>query len=156
MLSTRLFQETTLLINLRQFALIPVKTVEFLWGASKLTQLSAARRGLVRPQGWGDVVTCAACNASQIGEASVIRVEDIDTEQRVWNLRRQTSPGPGSMLDMTKGERARRVPFIEEIRPMLLDRIRARQDKPYARLFTAKRRQRSKPAYCTKRLTGTP
>ncbi|WP_245914213.1 tyrosine-type recombinase/integrase [Nocardia fluminea] len=82
----------------------------------------------------------AACTASRIGEVSGVRVNDIDTEQWIWNLRRQTSPGPGGMLDKgTKGKRAGRVPIIEEIRPLLLDRIRARQDKPDARLFVGPR-----------------
>ncbi|MFE3542887.1 tyrosine-type recombinase/integrase [Nocardia sp. NPDC059177] len=110
------------------------------WAA--LTQLSAALVAASSDQfqGWGDVVTFAACTASRIGEVSGVRVKDIDTEQWIWNLRRQTSPGPGGMLDKgTKGKRARRVPIIEEIRPMLLDRIRARKDKPEARLFVGPR-----------------
>ncbi|WP_063005250.1 tyrosine-type recombinase/integrase [Nocardia salmonicida] len=107
-----------------------------------LTQLSAALVAASSDQfqGWGDVVTFAACTASRIGEVSGVRVKDIDTEQWIWNLRRQTSPGPGGMLDKgTKGKRARRVPIVEELRPMLLDRIQARQDKPDARLFAGPR-----------------
>ncbi|MEU5407443.1 site-specific integrase [Nocardia asteroides] len=91
-------------------------------------------------RGWGDVVLFAACTASRIGEVSGVRVKDIDTDQWIWNLRRQTSPGPGGMLDKgTKGKRSRRVPIIEELRPMLANRIRARQDKPDARLFVGPR-----------------
>ncbi|MFD6456347.1 site-specific integrase [Nocardia sp. NPDC060220] len=107
-----------------------------------LTQLSAALVAASSDQfqGWGDVVTFAACTASRIGEVSGVRVKDIDTEQWIWNLRRQTSPGPGGRLDKgTKGKRARRVPIVEELRPMLLDRIQARQDKPVARLFAGPR-----------------
>ncbi|MDO3647745.1 tyrosine-type recombinase/integrase [Nocardia mangyaensis] len=106
-----------------------------------LTQLSAALVAASSDQfqGWGDVVTFAACTASRI-EVSGVRVKDIDTEQWIWNLRRQTSSGPGGMLDKgTKGKRARRVPIIEELRPMLLDRIQARQGKPDARLFIGPR-----------------
>lgn len=77
-----------------------------------------------RYRGWGDAVVFAACTATRIGEVSGCRVGDIDTEQWVWTLRRQTTPGPGGMKDKrTKGKRSRPIPVIEEIRPIVLRRI---------------------------------
>lgn len=70
--------------------------------------------------GWGDVVKFEACTASRIGEVSGCRVRDINTDEWVWTVRRQTSPGPGGLADKgTKGKRARMVPLIEEVRPMI-------------------------------------
>ncbi|MBH0776662.1 site-specific integrase [Nocardia sp. NEAU-351] len=77
-------------------------------------------------QGWGDAVMFEACTATRIGEVSGCRVRDIDTDLWLWTLRRQTTPGPGGMLDKrTKGKRARTVPLIAEIRPIVLGRINA-------------------------------
>ncbi|MGO4616995.1 hypothetical protein AB4305_20225 [Nocardia sp. 2YAB30] len=45
-----------------------------------------------RYQGWGESVVFAACTATRIGEVSGCRVGDVDTEQWVWMLRRQTTP----------------------------------------------------------------
>ncbi|MEU7634201.1 tyrosine-type recombinase/integrase [Nocardia sp. NPDC049220] len=85
-----------------------------------------------RYQGWGDLVVFAACTATRIGEVSGCRVGDVDTEQWVWMLRRQTTPGPGGLKDKgTKGKRAREIPIIEEFRPLVLRRVnlaRARVD----------------------------
>ncbi|WP_227982724.1 site-specific integrase [Nocardia spumae] len=62
-------------------------------------------------RGWGDAVVFAACTAPRIGEVSGCRVGDIDTEQWVRTLRRQTTPGPGGMKDKrTKGKRSRLGP----------------------------------------------
>ncbi|UFS99089.1 tyrosine-type recombinase/integrase [Nocardia huaxiensis] len=70
--------------------------------------------------GWGDVVTFMACTATRIGEVSGCRVRDIDTDKWIWNLRRQTTPGPGGMQDKgTKGKRSRSIPIIEEVRPLV-------------------------------------
>ena len=55
-------------------------------------------------------------------------------------LRRQTTPSPGGLIDKgTKGKRARTVPLIEEIRPMVARRLDALAGKPAARLFTGPR-----------------
>jgi integrase len=90
--------------------------------------------------GWGDVVTFSACTAARIGEVSGVRVKDIDTRNWIWTLRRQTTPSPGGLADKnTKGKTARRVPLIEEIRPMVAQRLLALRDKPDARLFTGPR-----------------
>ncbi|MFI6959899.1 tyrosine-type recombinase/integrase [Nocardia sp. NPDC050408] len=91
-------------------------------------------------QGWGDVVVFAACTATRIGEVSGCRVRDIDTDQWIWRLRRQTSPGPGGLKDKgTKGKRSRRIPIIEDIRPLVLQRIKAANQDPDARLFVGPR-----------------
>lgn len=91
-------------------------------------------------QCWGDVVIFEACTATRIGEVSGCRVADIDTEHWVWMLRRQTTPGPGGLKDKgTKGKRARRIPIIEELRPLVMKRIEAANKKPDARLFIGPR-----------------
>jgi integrase len=100
--------------------------------------LVAASHGNYR--GWGDVVIFAACTATRIGEVSGCRVGDIDVDDWVWVLRRQTTPGPGGMKDKgTKGRRSRRIPIIEDIRPMILRRLAATNGKPDARLFRGPR-----------------
>jgi integrase len=93
-----------------------------------------------RYQGWGDVVTFAACTATRIGEVSGVRVKDIDRHNWIWTLRRQTTPSPGGLADKrTKGKRARRIPLIEEIRPLVAQRLLVLGDNPDARLFTGPR-----------------
>lgn len=47
----------------------------------------------------GDVVKFAARTAARIGEVSGCRVGDIDTENWVWTIRRQTTPSPGEIAD---------------------------------------------------------
>lgn len=89
---------------------------------------------------WGDVVLFAACTAARIGEVSGCRVRDIDTDEWTWNVRRQTTPSPGGLVDKgTKGKRARTVPLIEDIRELVLSRIAAVNRDPDARLFTGPR-----------------
>ncbi|MGW0247588.1 tyrosine-type recombinase/integrase [Nocardia goodfellowii] len=91
-------------------------------------------------QGWGDVVIFAACTAVRIGEVSGCRVGDIDTNEWVWRLRRQTAPGPGGLKDKgTKGKRSRKIPIIEDIRPLVLKRIDAANNRADARLFVGPR-----------------
>lgn len=91
-------------------------------------------------RGWGDVVLFAACTAARIGEVSGCRIADIDTDQWVWTVQRQTTPAPGGLTDKgTKGKRARKVPIIEEIRPLVAQRILSAGPDPDARLFTGPR-----------------
>jgi integrase len=91
-------------------------------------------------RGWGDVVLFAASTAARIGEVSGCRVGDIDTSQWIWTVQRQTTPAPGGLTDKgTKGKRARRVPIIEEIRPLVAQRILSAGPAPDARLFTGPR-----------------
>lgn len=90
--------------------------------------------------GWGDVVKFAACTAARIGEVSGVRVRDIDRETWTWNLCRQTTSGPGGLIDKgTKGKRRRTVPIIPEIRPLVARRLDVLRGKPDARLFTGPR-----------------
>ncbi|MCM2386743.1 site-specific integrase [Streptomyces sp. CWNU-1] len=91
-------------------------------------------------QGWGEVVVFPAATAARIGEVSDVRVADIDTVNWIWTVRRQTTPAPGGLIDKnTKGKRARHVPIVEEIRPLIAERILAAGPNPDARLFTGPR-----------------
>ncbi|MDO0910032.1 hypothetical protein QQM39_03900 [Streptomyces sp. DT2A-34] len=91
-------------------------------------------------RGWGDVVIFAACTAARIGQVSGCRVGDIDTAQWIWTVRRQTTPAPGGLTDNgTQGKRARKVPTVEEIRPLITQRILSADPNPDARLFTGPR-----------------
>lgn len=110
------------------------------WAA--LVELAAVlvERSSDRYEGWGEVVIFAACTAARIGEVSGVRVGDIDRDTWTWTVRRQTTPSPGGVVDKgTKGKRARTVPLIEEIRPMVARRLDALAGKPAARLFTGPR-----------------
>jgi integrase len=90
--------------------------------------------------GWGGVVLFAGCTAARIGEVSGCRVKDIDTDEWTWNVRRQTTPSPGGLVDKcTKGKRARTVPLIEDIREMVERRISDVKWDPDARLFIGPR-----------------
>ena len=91
-------------------------------------------------EGWGDVVIFAACTAARIGEVSGIRCADIDRDGWTWTVRRQTTPSPGGLIDKgTKGKRARAVPLIEEVRPLVERRLDAVGHDPAARVFTGPR-----------------
>lgn len=60
--------------------------------------------------------------------------------QWIWTVRRQTTPAPGGLTDKgTKGKRARKVPIVEEIRPLVAQRILSVGPNPDARLFTGPR-----------------
>nr|WP_232543903.1 tyrosine-type recombinase/integrase [Streptomyces buecherae] len=86
------------------------------------------------------MVVFAACTAARIGEVSGCRVGDVDTTQWIWTVRRQTTPAPGGLTDKgTKGKRARKVPIVEEIRPLTAQRILSAGSHPDARLFTGPR-----------------
>lgn len=106
-----------------------------------LTTLAAALvdRSANHFTGWADVVIFAACTAARIGEVSGVRAEDIDRRTWMWTVRRQTTPSPGGLIDKgTKGKRARTVPLIEEVRPIVAHRLDA-ASKPESRLFTGPR-----------------
>lgn len=91
-------------------------------------------------RGWADVVIFAACTAARIGEVSGCRAKDIDTDEWTWNVRRQTTPSPGGLVDKgTKGKRARTVPLIEEVRELVQQRMAAVNRDPEARLFSGPR-----------------
>ncbi len=106
-------------------------------GWADLVDLAAAlvARSHGNYAGWGDVVMYAAATAARIGEVSGVRADDIDETTWMWTVRRQTTPGPGGLIDKgTKGRRARTVPLIEDIRPMVSERLRSATDAN-ARLF---------------------
>jgi len=110
------------------------------WDA--LAQLAAAlvERSADHYLGWGEVVIFAACTAARIGEVSGVRRADIDTRTWIWTVRRQTTPGPGGLIDKaTKGKRARKVPIIEEGRELVTRRLDSISSDPGARLFTGPR-----------------
>ncbi|WP_280480231.1 tyrosine-type recombinase/integrase [Nocardia cyriacigeorgica] len=110
------------------------------WSALVTLADALVARSAGRYQGWGDVVIFAACTASRIGEVSGCRVGDIDTETWTWRVRRQTTPSPGGMEDKgTKGNRARYVPLIKEVRQIVEKRLELAGDKPDARLFVGPR-----------------
>jgi integrase len=110
------------------------------WDA--LSQLAAAlvARSAGHFAGWGEVVICAACTAARIGEVSGVRRADIDRDAWTWTVRRQTTPGPGGLIDKgTKGKRARTVPLIKEVRPLVEGRMDSVCPDPMARLFSGPR-----------------
>ncbi|WP_432158247.1 MULTISPECIES: hypothetical protein [unclassified Streptomyces] len=93
-----------------------------------------------RSRGWGDVVVLAACTAAWIGEVSGCRVGDIDADQWIRTVRGRTAPAPGGPTDKgSKGERARRAPIVEEIRPPVAPCALSAGPNPGARLFTGPR-----------------
>ena len=79
-------------------------------------------------------------------------MRDIDTENWIWTVCRQTTPSPGELKDgattasggglvdeNTKGRRTRQVPLIESIRDLVQRRIELADGEPDARLFTGPR-----------------
>jgi integrase len=107
-----------------------------------LTTLADAlvARSKGRYRGWGDAVIFEACTAARIGEISGCRVRDINTNEWIWTVRRQTTPSPGGLVDKnTKGKRAREVPLIDAIRELVTRRIELAGRDPDARMFTGPR-----------------
>ena len=103
-------------------------------------------------QGWGDAVIFEACTAARIGEVSGCLVRDINTDDWIWTVRRQTTPSPGELQEgrttasggglvdkNTKGRRARQVPLIHAIRALVQRRIDMAGGDPDVRLFTGPR-----------------
>lgn len=106
------------------------------WRTLELLADALVARSARQYAGWGDIVRCAGATAARIGEISGCRAEDIDTRSWLWTVRRQTAPGPGGLLDKgTKGKRARVVPLIEEVRPMVTRRLALAAERPDGRLF---------------------
>lgn len=110
------------------------------WDALDELARALVERSADQYEGWGDVVRFAACTATRIGEVSGVRVCDIDREAWTWEVCRQTTSGPGGLIDKgTKGKRRRTVPIIPEIRPLVARRLDVLKGKPMARLFTGPR-----------------
>jgi integrase len=94
------------------------------WDALTALAVALVERSHGRYPGWGDVVTFAAGTAARIGEVSGVGKADIDPDTWIWTIRRQTTTGPGGLVDKgTKGKRAREVPIIDELRPMVTARL---------------------------------
>jgi integrase-like protein len=71
-------------------------------------------------QCWGDVVTLLATTALRISEASGLVTSDVDLDQNILHVKRQTYPGRGGLVTKTtKGRRRRVVPVIKPLRPTL-------------------------------------
>jgi integrase len=115
------------------------------WDALTTLADALVTRSAGQYQGWGDVVLFAGSTAARIGEVSGVRAGDIDRDTWIWTVRRQTTPGPGGLIDKgTKGKRAREVPLIEEIRPLVAARLDGAvtddgEFDPDARLFVGPR-----------------
>ncbi|GGV37176.1 integrase [Kitasatospora herbaricolor] len=110
------------------------------WAALDQLATALVERSADQYPGWGDVVRFAACTATRIGEVSGVRAKDINRTTWMWDLCRQTTPGPGGLLDKgTKGKRRRTVPLIPEIRALVEQRLDAVGHDPMARLFTGPR-----------------
>lgn len=108
--------------------------------ADALVSRSADKFGHNAYMGWGHIVIFGACTAARIGEVSGCRVGDIDTGTWTWTVRRQTTTSPGGLVDKaTKGKRARIVPLIEEVRPLVQRLLDMAGSDPSARLFTGPR-----------------
>ncbi|GAA2255863.1 site-specific integrase [Kitasatospora cystarginea] len=90
--------------------------------------------------GWGDIVRFAGGTGARIGEVSGVRAGDIDTDNWIWRVCRQTTTAPGGLIDKgTKGKRSRLVPIIPELRPNIAWRVSRVGGQPDARLFTGPR-----------------
>lgn len=110
------------------------------WAALQALASALVERSADRYPGWGDIVVFAAATAARIGEVSGCRVGDIDSARWLWTVRRQTTTSPGGLVDKgTKGKRARVVPIIAEVRPMLERRLAAATDRPDGRVFVGPR-----------------
>jgi hypothetical protein len=115
--------------------------------------LDAVERGRQVADGFGGSQSCQAVAAPsgevggvehEVGQVGIcvsgVRVGDIDRANWIWTVRRQTTPGPGGLLDKgTKGKRSRKVPLIPEVRDLVAGRLDAVGPDPTARLFTGPR-----------------
>ena len=110
------------------------------WQALRGLAAALVARSADHFEGWGEIVIFSACTAARIGEVAGVRHADIDTSAWTWTVRRQTTPSPGGLIDKgTKGKRARVVPLIEEVRPLVQKRLDVVSHNPEARLFTGPR-----------------
>jgi integrase len=109
------------------------------WASLVALAQALVERSAGRFAGWGEIVTFAAGTAARIGEVSGVRAGDIDPQTWMWTVRRQTTTSPGGLIDKgTKGKRARTVPIINELRPMVGRKLAAAVDGE-SRLFVGPR-----------------
>ncbi|MFB7763448.1 tyrosine-type recombinase/integrase [Streptomyces xiamenensis] len=110
------------------------------WQALEELAQALVERSADQYAGWGSAVKFTACTAARIGETSGVRTKDINTRTWEWDVCRQTTPGPGGLMDKaTKGKRRRTVPIIPQIRPLVIQRLEVVGCRPMARLFTGPR-----------------
>ena len=110
------------------------------WAALQTLADALVARSADHYRGWGDIVVFAAATAARIGEVSGCRAIDIDTKRWFWTVRRQTTTSPGGLVDKgTKGKRARVVPLIPEVRPLVERRLALAAARPDGRLFVGPR-----------------
>jgi integrase len=67
------------------------------WNALTTLAHALVARSADKYQGWGDAVIFEACTAARIGEVSGSLVRDINTEEWIWTVCRQTTPSPGEL-----------------------------------------------------------
>jgi integrase len=109
------------------------------WAALMALATALVDRSADKYETWGEIVVFAACTAARIGEVSGVRAGDINRRNWTWTVRRQTTTAPGGLIDKgTKGKRARVIPLIAEIRPLLSHRLDSIKD-PDARIFNGPR-----------------
>ncbi|WP_152363718.1 site-specific integrase [Microlunatus speluncae] len=97
--------------NPRDLALPDVETLNRLADA-------AVKKG--QHKCWGDVVVILATTAMRISEVAGLLVGDIDLDQGIVPVVRQTYPGRGGLVTKaTKGRRTRDVPIIDPLRSTL-------------------------------------
>ncbi|MEB4613785.1 tyrosine-type recombinase/integrase [Leucobacter sp. M11] len=90
-------------------------------------------------QSYSDFVMLCALLASRGSEVAGLQVGDIDWEQRIVTIRRQTFPGSGGLVTkQTKGREIRHVPILQHLAPVL-ERLTTGRE-PDERLVTGPRR----------------
>ncbi|QNA93010.1 site-specific integrase [Microbacterium sp. Se5.02b] len=121
-------------LNLKENELSP--RVHALKDLAELTAL-ADRCGEVH-QSYSDFVMLCALLAARGSEISGLQVGDIDWDQRIVTVRRQTYPGAGGLVTkQTKGRDIRQVPILQALTPVL-ERLTADRE-PEERLLTGPR-----------------
>lgn len=89
-------------------------------------------------QSYSDFVMLCALLAARGSEISGLQVGDIDWDQRIVTIRRQTYPGAGGLVTkQTKGRDIRHVPILQALTPVL-ERLTADRE-PEDRLLTGPR-----------------
>lgn len=81
-------------------------------------------------QSYSDFVMLCALLAARGSEISGLQVGDIDWDQRIVTIRRQTYPGAGGLVTkQTKGRDIRHVPILQALTPVL-ERLTADREQP--------------------------
>ena len=89
-------------------------------------------------QSYSDFVMLCALLASRGSEVAGLQVGDIDWEQRIVTIRRQTFPGSGGLVTkQTKGREIRHIPILQHLAPVL-ERLTTGRE-PDERLVTGPR-----------------